>query len=330
MPYGDQEDYAEREPIFGESIIQGLGENCIAGFNVPLLGVAVGGYRGTIVQLTPGGDPVTVKVTWQWDDLATTHRASTTKIAPAGDPTALIFQNLGDELHSIRLTGGDGSTDYAVAPTNQLPLPASAVKVFAPGFPIDVPLFTSPNGPTEGANWTTVIVDNRVRYNAFLVNAGNVGDWIAPLVSLGPKGSIWGIYCSYAVAPDAGNFTLSMASVPEPDPLRGGDDDLGTLTEPGGITYIGASTPIHTYAAAFADTSHNGPLRTLRLMGEDNQAMSFIGPTTDPFTGVRLTDGGAGAYRLKLEVTGKDAASTDYKVRLTSLVARRLDDFSEF
>lgn len=146
------------------------------------------------------------------------------------------------------------------------------------------------------------------------------------MFSLGPKGSVWAMGYSYCAAPDAGTVAFDLASVPEPDPDRGGVDDEGTLLKADDVTYVPLTGNLAHYGAVFADVEHNGTF-PFRLMGDDLAPLTAIGPASDPFTGYDEADGGAGMYRLRMRVTTKAAASTGYVVRLTSLTMSRLDDF---
>lgn len=153
-----------------------------------------------------------------------------------------------------------------------------------------------------------------------------VNDYLGMQFTLGPKGSIWALRWSYAVAPDAATFAFRLASVTEPDPDRAGVSDAGTLLRSDSLSFLSWGGATDGYAAAFADAQGGGQL-ALRIMGEDHDPLTAIGPGTDPLTGYAEGDGGAGVYRVRLVVTGKNGLSTGYAVRLTALAMVRLDDF---
>jgi hypothetical protein len=201
--------------------------------------------------------------------------------------------------------------------------PTPATSAIYPGNPVAIPLLVTEGGPFDGLNFTTVTVDARVRGNAYYANAVGIGDYFTRKVSIGPKGSIWGIGYSYAAAPDGGQFVIDLASVASPNPNRGGFDAAGTLTD-AALSYHQLSGVQDTYAAAFGDANHNGYFG-FRLGGNDGAPFTgFTG--NDPYTGIPRIDGGAGVYSLRIRVTGQNGASAGAICRLTNLVAWRVDD----
>lgn len=179
----------------------------------------------------------------------------------------------------------------------------------------------------DTGNFGIFTQDNRVRGAGYLTQfAPTANDYLGFQFTLGPRGSIWGLRWAFAQAPDAGTFAFELASVPEPDPDRGGVDDAGSLLRSDSLSYVAWGGATDGYAAAFADAGSNSML-VVRIVGADHAPLTAIGPATDPWTGYAEADGGAGVYRVRLIVTGKNGASSGYAVRLTALAMVRLDDF---
>lgn len=187
-------------------------------------------------------------------------------------------------------------------------------------------LQAAPTNNLDTGNFSRFTVDNRVRGNGYLSQfAPALNDYLGMQFTIGPQGSIWALRWSYAVAPDAGKFRFSIASVPEPDPDRAGVDDAGSLLNADDLTYIPWGGTTDGYAAAFADSQSGGQL-VQRFKGADHAALTTIDASIDPWTFFGECDGGSGVYRVRLEVFDKNAASTGYKVYLTALALVRLDD----
>lgn len=183
--------------------------------------------------------------------------------------------------------------------------------------------------PADNAShFNTFTIDARVRNNAYLESDGDQAAYFERLITLGPQGSLWTALVGCAHAPDAGIFKLSIASVPSPNPLRGGTNDIGTLQPDGS----GGSDPWNwielgtedAYAVAFTDTAVTFSA-SFRLMGQDEVDLTAIAGT-DPFVPCATADGGAGQYAMKIEADGKNPASSSYVVRITEVTFMRLDD----
>lgn len=185
------------------------------------------------------------------------------------------------------------------------------------GFPAD-----------DSRHFGTFTVDDRVRLNAYLESTGATDAYFERKFTLGPEGSLWTAYIGFARAPDAGKAKLSIASVPSPNPVRAGSNDVGTLQPDGG----GGADPwdwqelgtVDTYAAAFADAALTFT-QSFRLMGGDEAELTAIGGS-DPFVPCATADGGAGQYAMRLEVDGHNVASSSYVLRITEVTFMRLDD----
>lgn len=203
---------------------------------------------------------------------------------------------------------------------------SSGASAIYPGTPQVANLQAAPTNNIDATGFNTFTQDNRVRGAGYLTqSAPLVNDWVGFLFTLGPKGSIWGLRWSAAVAPNAGKLSFDIASVAEPDPNRAGVSDTGTLLRSDDLTFHAWGSTFDTYAAAFAD-SEGGGQTVIRLMGDDHAPLTTIGASFDPWTGFAETDGGAGVYRVRAKVTSKNAASTGFKLYLTALALVRLDD----
>lgn len=185
------------------------------------------------------------------------------------------------------------------------------------GFPAD-----------DSLHFGTFTVDDRVRLNAYLESTGAQDAYFQRKFTLGPEGSLWTAYVGYAAAPDGGKAKLSIASVPSPNPVRGGSNDVGTLqpdssggSDPWNWVELGT---LDTYAAAFIDAATTFSA-SFRLMGGDEADLTAIAGT-DPFVPCATGDGGAGQYAMRVEVNGKNVSSSGYVLRITEVTFMRLDD----
>lgn len=190
-----------------------------------------------------------------------------------------------------------------------------------------MPVTAASHGPVDALNWTNVVIDPRVRRNAYLENNGALGDYFTRKVALGPRGSIWGLTYEYAIGPDGGRFDIQLASVASPNPNRGGVNDAGTLTD-NALSYHALATFQESYDPVFADSYLNG-FYAFRIAGADGAAFTAFG-ANDPYTGYRTIDGGAGVYSIRLVVSGQNGASSGFKCRITALTMLRLDDAGFF
>lgn len=196
-----------------------------------------------------------------------------------------------------------------------------------------IPIFAASAGPSYGSGWTTVRVDTAVRSNAVRTNQSGthtaaVNDYLTCQVTLGPKGSIWGVIVAYKFQPTGGQFKVALASVASPDPNRPAPNE-GTLTDDT-PTWIEFAQVADTYAPVAADGGFNGTMIQFRILGEDGAPFTAIDPNGDPYTLFDTIDGGAGVYSLRLRCSGKNAASTARRCEITYLAVVRLDDTGAF
>lgn len=192
-----------------------------------------------------------------------------------------------------------------------------------------IPIFAAEAGPFYGLSWTTVRVDNAVRSNAVYTNQSGFhtaaqDDYFSRLVTVGPKGSIWGVVVAYKEQPAGGKFKLALGSLESPDPNRPGSSE-GTLidTEPAWVEFPDEAD---TYAPVAGDGFHNGTLIQFRVLGDDGAPITAIQGGGDPYTGFDTIDGGAGAYLLRVRCSGKNGASAGFRCELTYLAFLRLTD----
>lgn len=192
--------------------------------------------------------------------------------------------------------------------------------------PVILPILLGESDSFDGFGWTGVRVDSTVRNGAVRVNSSSLAlnDYFTVGCILGPKGSIWGLVSSYKSGPDCGKIQFSLASVPSPNPNRSGTNDEGTLTD-NAVTFVDIGAALDTYSASAADASNNGYQATFRLTGDDGATLTAI-TGTDSYTGFSDLDGGAGFYRVRAKITGKNASSSGFKGQLTGVAFFRLDD----
>lgn len=229
-----------------------------------------------------------------------------------GDAAEVSFAPFLDAAAASAAAGG--STPYATTPQV-------------------VPIFAATAGPFYGFGWTTVRVDAAVRSNAVFTNQSGAhtaatNDYFTHLVTVGPKGSIWGLIVAYKEQPDGGKFKIALADVPSPDPNRPAPAE-GSLSDDT-PTWIEFPDEADTYAAVAGDGQHNGTLIQFRVLGDDGAPLTTITNGGDAYTGFDTIDGGAGVYSLRVRCSGKRAASTAFKCELTYLAFVRLDDTGSF
>jgi hypothetical protein len=195
--------------------------------------------------------------------------------------------------------------------------------------PVILPILMNEANGYDGFGWTGVSVDSTVRNNAVRTNGKSrtpaINDFFTHGCTLGPQGAMFGLGVSYKAGSDCGIITFSLASMASPDTDRAGVSDAGTLTDAALIYVTIGSLPLDTYAASSADVGTDGYQATFRLMGAAGDPLT-VSSGSDAFTGVALLDGGPGFYKLKAEVTSKNASSTGYRAQFTGLAFVRLDD----
>lgn len=151
-----------------------------------------------------------------------------------------------------------------------------------------------------------------------------IHDYFTAPVMLGPKGSAWVLFGNWKLQPNGGQFKISLASIV---------DTAGELEDSsgGGMTYIDTLAGIgyldDTYQAVSSyDGGSSVYSQSLVIGGGDGDPFTTV-TGTDPDTGFPIIDGGAGVYRWKLEVTGKNAGSSGYAVDLMNMTWARADKF---
>lgn len=182
--------------------------------------------------------------------------------------------------------------------------------------------------PADDSSHFTYTIDDRVRNNACLESDGDQAAYFKRKMSLGPLGSLWKATVGFANAPDGGIFKMSIASVPTPNPVRGGTNDVGSLqpdasgdADPLDWVELGSHD---TYGVAFTDASELIGA-SFRLLGQDEADLTNMADT-DPFVPCAIADGGAGQYAIWVEVDGKNPSSSSYVLRISEITFLRLDD----
>lgn len=154
------------------------------------------------------------------------------------------------------------------------------------------------------------------------------------LVLLAPKGSIWQLNISHSDGPDFGRIRVQLASMLYESASRPSGDPTGKIGPVdgsyGSFTYVdlNASPGFDTYSATPGGDHASGSSLPFIVGGDEGDPLTdILSAPTDPFTGRRMMDGGPGWYRLKIHVSGKNASSSGYKVRISDvLLNRRADD----
>jgi hypothetical protein len=155
-----------------------------------------------------------------------------------------------------------------------------------------------------------------------------LNDYFTLPVTLGPKGSAWGLFGTWKLQSTGGIFKVTLASVPD----TAGElaDSPGTLSFLNPLALNGVTYFDDTYQAV---TSYDGGSNVFSqcfvLGGDDGAAFTSV-TGTDAHTGFPIIDGGSGVYRWKLQVTGKNASSSGYRVDLMALAWARIDASGSF
>jgi hypothetical protein len=197
--------------------------------------------------------------------------------------------------------------------------------------------------------WSRIRVNTALPNNASRNNYNNfgstrtaaVGDALYAMVRIGPQGTWWGFNFGYEMGTDFGIFQISWAG-----PMKEADwntnkysiqpfftianpDRSGTYyqsTDFAGLEWITADSLDCYNVGSVLDTV--GIMGDWRIMGGDGDILTTF-TTTNPTqdnNSSRHGNGGPGIYWVKLEVTGKQASSSGYKVGLFSMTLSVFDD----
>ncbi len=200
----------------------------------------------------------------------------------------------------------------------------------------------------SSGNWlhTTSVVwvfDAAVSSGGYLtkVTPAN-GSYFALWLNVHPQNAIYAFSFTYASGTDYGKFDVNLASALYQSSLRSPGDPEGKLQD---LTIIG-SNPIGagygaapsfknlaTYdaysAVAIAESGSSGVL-TFIPGGAEGAVLTNLSATTDPYTGLGISNGGPGWYLLQFKVNGKNAASTNFRFRIISVQVLRTPDATDF
>lgn len=285
---------------------------------------SVAAYRSVRAIISSSGG-VTVTFTWTMAGAAGATETTKTATVAAGATESLLYQNQGNEVQ-VDITGA-GNVDYDVRGSNLDPLavstPSSAAGDWGIGRWVPLPIIGGGNSDSDGYAWVTDTTYLGGGYAGATLDAKH----FSFLVPMYPSGSIWGIRFRAAVGPNGGKFKVSLATLIEPDPLRGGTDDGGTITGTGyGYSYVDVTGAVTDLYSPGVNKDGISPSQfNWRLNGADGDILtSFSG--SDSVTGYPLCDGGGGWYRVKLTTAGKNGLSGGYEVKLTAVVVHRVDD----
>jgi hypothetical protein len=189
-------------------------------------------------------------------------------------------------------------------------------------FNVNLPLATGSNVASSGFSFTFDATYLGGGYSGCTAN----GKFLTFLLPIGPYGSTWGLRYAYAIGPDFAKFDIDLAQPPEPNPNRSTGILDGSLKDfDAGLTWFNLVTGEDAYTPVLSKTNvHNGQI-AFRLAGVDGTTFTgFSG--TDPLSGYRLLQGGAGIYRLRFKSNGQNVASGGFKLQFTSIALWRLDD----
>lgn len=157
-------------------------------------------------------------------------------------------------------------------------------------------------------------------------------------ILLAPQGGIFGLHYIWGIGPDYGKFTVSVASLLYQSELRPSGCSEGKI-EPCDLAYgVGPTfmnmTQQDAYNAAPAydilasdivwiiGGNVGDPLTDFSDVG--NPCADNAG--NDPFSGYNIWNGGPGWYRIRIQVTSKNASSSDYRCRIARFAVMRLND----
>jgi hypothetical protein len=222
-----------------------------------------------------------------------------------------------------QLEAGDtGVVTYAPFLRASAAAAAASAADLGGAFNVNLPLATGSNVASSGFSFTFDTTYLGGGYSGCTAN----GKFLTFLLPIGPYGSTWGLRYAYAIGPDFAKFDIDLAQPPEPNPNRSVGILDGSLKDfDAGLTWFNLVTAEDAYTPVLSKTNvHNGQI-AFRVAGVDGTAFSgFSG--TDPLSGYRLLQGGAGIYRLRFKSNGQNVASTGFKLQFTAIALWRLDD----
>lgn len=193
------------------------------------------------------------------------------------------------------------------------------------------------NSDTNGPVW----VGDAASYGGGYITRASPsnGDYFSFMTLFWPKGSIWSLRALHYVGPDYGIFKMYIASLGYELSSRPSGCANGKIQD-FGAGYGDALNYVHFTAvdtdcyAAVESQTHQGdvqivvggdqgdPLTDLREAG--NPCGDANGD--DPYSNFPIMDGGPGWYRTKIVVDGKNASSTNYRMRISRIAWSRVDD----
>ena len=149
---------------------------------------------------------------------------------------------------------------------------------------------------------------------------------------LGPRGSAWGINIEADKGSDCGQFTVSWQVIDEDCGALGNgagfEDGIGLIKDSYAATlptfYVaGAGSSQDLYAAAPSLHQNFDGIAQFRIMGQPGDVCTSDSTVNadDPF--FEHFDGGPGIWACKIEITGQNASSSGYRVRLENAIIRR-------
>ncbi len=158
-------------------------------------------------------------------------------------------------------------------------------------------------------------------------------------VLLVPQGGIFGLAYMWGNGPDYGIFTISVASLLYQSELRPSGCPVGKIEPCDGAYGDGpvfkdlsqqdaydAGAPFYEILGGDLTWIIGGevgdPLTDFTDVG--NPCANNAG--NDPFSGYNIWDGGPGWYRIRFQVTSKNASSSDFRCRIPRICVLRLND----
>lgn len=192
---------------------------------------------------------------------------------------------------------------------------------------------------SSGVDW---VYDTAPSSGGYATRATPAQDaFFAVLVALHPEASIWGFTFTYYGGSDYGVIAVDIASLLYQSALRSSGNDAGKIQDVfrsgtdilanygSDPTFLNLATLDAYNATPFGESNYPGTL-TFIPGGAEGAALTNLSVSTDPYTGLSISDGGPGWYVIRFQVRTKNASSSNYRFRIPRVSVLRVPDGGGF
>lgn len=166
------------------------------------------------------------------------------------------------------------------------------------------------------------------------------GDYFTFMALLSPIGSIWSFRYLHWVGPAYGKLEVEMASLgydlaARPSGCPQGKVQPYNAAYGDALSYLNMGINTDGYNAVEQQVTGGFSDFVIEVGGQPGDPLTDFtdignecadGAGFDPFNSVAVMDGGPGWYRVKIKINGKNASSTGYNFRISSVAWSRVDD----